>query len=73
MLNIIMGLVFLIGGLSGKLALRGVNSPELLAAIGAVLIVWGITQVRRKYRRDADTRPSRDNGYSGPPDEPQTP
>lgn len=69
MLNIIMGLVFVIGGLSGQLALRGFNSPELLAAIGAVMIVWGITQVRRNARRNAETRPSNDTGYSPPPEE----
>lgn len=68
MLNIIMGLIFVIGGLSGKLALRGFNSPELLAAIGAVLIVWGITQVRRSRRVDAETRPSNATEYSPPPD-----
>ncbi len=73
MLNIIMGLVFVIGGLSGKLALRGLNSPELLAAIGAVMIVWGIMQVRRRYVREAETRPTADTGYSGPPEEPTQP
>lgn len=69
MLNIIMGLIFLIGGLSGELALRGFNSPELLAAIGAVLIVWGIFQVRRKRRIEIETRPSNQTEYSPPPDE----
>jgi uncharacterized membrane protein YfcA len=69
MLNIIMGLIFVIGGLSGKLALRGFNSPELLAAIGAVLIVWGIAQVRRKRRIEIETRPSKQTEYSPPPDE----
>lgn len=54
MFNIIIGLVFVIGGLSGQLALRGFNSPELLAAIGAVMIVWGITQVVRNRRADAE-------------------
>jgi predicted phage tail protein len=54
MFNIIIGLVFVIGGLSGKLALRGFNSPELLAAIGAVMIVWGITQVVRRHRALAE-------------------
>ncbi len=68
MLNIIMGLFFVIGGLSGQLALRGFNSPELLAAVGAVMIVWGITQVRRSKREDAATRPSNDTEYSPPPE-----
>ena len=67
MLNIILGLVMVIGGLTRTLALRGVNSPELLAAIGAVMIVWGITQVRRRYNQDAETRPTRDPGPIEPP------
>ena len=54
MFNIIVGLVFVIGGLSGQLALRGFNSPELLAAIGAVMIVWGVTQVVRRRRENAE-------------------
>ena len=70
MINIIMGLVFLIGGLSGKLALRGLNSPGLLAAIGVVLIVWGISQVRRHNRVEAETRPSNNPEFTPPPDEP---
>ncbi len=54
MIKIIMGLVFLIGGLSGELQLRFADSPELMAAIGVVLIVWGVTQVLRRRRADAD-------------------
>lgn len=45
MLNIIIGLVMVIGGLSGKLALKGTNSGGALAAIGAALIVWGILRM----------------------------
>ncbi|MES2789359.1 MAG: hypothetical protein V4719_07040 [Planctomycetota bacterium] len=70
MLNIIMGLIFVIGGLTGQLALRGLNSPELLAAIGAVMIVWGISQVVRKRRLEAETRPANDAEFI-PPEEPR--
>ncbi len=47
MWNIIIGLIFLVGGLSGKLALFGTNSSTALAVVGAVLIVWGIIQMVR--------------------------
>ncbi len=74
MFNIIIGLVFVIGGLSGKLALRGFNSPELLAAIGAVMIVWGISQMVRRRRADAAYQQQRDEQnpspeFNPPPDD----
>lgn len=43
--NIVFGLVFIVGGLSGNLALRGTNSGPALAALGAGMLVWGIVQV----------------------------
>jgi len=36
-----LGLVFVIGGLSGKLALIGTNSGVALAAVGGAMIAWG--------------------------------
>jgi hypothetical protein len=48
MWNIIIGLVFIGGGLSGQLALRGTNSGPALAALGGVLLIWGIVQVVRR-------------------------
>ena len=47
MWNIIIGIIFIAGGLSGKLALRGTQSGPLLAAIGAGLVIWGIVQLTR--------------------------
>lgn len=47
MWNIIIGLVMIIGGASGKLALRGTNSTAALIAIGVALLGWGIFQVVR--------------------------
>jgi hypothetical protein len=47
MINIIIGIVFIIGGLSGRMALIGTNSGGLLAAVGAAMVVWGIVQVVR--------------------------
>jgi uncharacterized membrane protein (UPF0136 family) len=45
MWNIIFGIVCIIGGLSGKLALRGTDSGQALAVVGGALLVWGIVQV----------------------------
>ncbi len=47
MWNIIIGLVFLIGGLSGKLVIRGTESSTAAAVVGGALMVWGIVQVVR--------------------------
>jgi hypothetical protein len=58
-LNIIIGIVCIAGGLSGHLRLIGTNSGYLLAGIGAVLVAWGSYRVYRnrqmssgKGRRD---------------------
>jgi hypothetical protein len=45
MWNIIIGLVMIIGGLSGNLALRGTDSSGLLAALGGLLLAYGVYQV----------------------------
>jgi len=36
------GIVMIIGGLSGNLVLIGTNSGGALAVFGAVLIAWGV-------------------------------
>src|SRR5579883_184562 len=43
--RILLGLLFIAGGVSGKLVLRGTNSPLALAAVGALLVGWGIVSV----------------------------
>jgi hypothetical protein len=45
MIKIIIGLVMVIGGLSGKLVLAGTQSGGALAIFGVVMIVWGIARV----------------------------
>jgi len=45
MWNIVIGGAFLVGGLTGKLALIGTDSSAAIAVVGAGLIVWGIFQV----------------------------
>jgi predicted phage tail protein len=47
MLDIVIGIVFIIGGLSGRLAFIGTDSGTLLAIFGAGLVVWGVVKMRR--------------------------
>jgi hypothetical protein len=42
MWNIIIGIVFIIGGISGKLVLRGTNSSFALVVVGIILVGVGI-------------------------------
>ena len=48
MWNIVIGIVFVIGGFSGEMALRGADSSEALVVVGFGLIVWGLAQVSRQ-------------------------
>lgn len=48
--NILIGLIFIIGGVSGRLALIGTNSGTALAGVGVGLVVWGLVQEIRKRR-----------------------
>lgn len=50
MLNIIIGILFIAGGLSGKVALKGTDSSMALAAVGGGLLIWGIVQVVKGRR-----------------------
>ena len=45
MRSIIIGVLFLIGGLSGGMVLRGTGSSGALALVGVVMIVIGVVQV----------------------------
>ena len=48
--NIVIGLIFIVGGLSGTLALIGTNSGTALAVVGVLLLgrgVWRIPQTAR--------------------------
>lgn len=47
MWNIIIGLVMIIGGATGKLALRGTSSSGALVALGVGLLAWGVFQLAR--------------------------
>ena len=55
MWNIIIGIVFIVGGLSGKLALRGTESGVALAVLGGVLVIWGGVQIIRRRGQSGDS------------------
>jgi len=40
-INVVIGVVFIVGGLSGKLVLIGTNNGPALALLGLVLVVIG--------------------------------
>lgn len=74
MFNIIIGLYLLYMGLTRRGALIFTDSPELLAAIGAVLVVWGVTQVVRRRRAEAEYQQQREDRnptpeFNPPPDD----
>ena len=45
--NIIIGIVFIIGGLTGNMALRGTQSGGAIAAVGGFLVLLGIFRMAR--------------------------
>jgi len=49
--SIILGLVFIVGGLSGTLALIGTNSGTALAVVGVLLLGRGIWRIRKQRTR----------------------
>ena len=49
--KIIIGILFIIGGLSGEFVLRGTESGEALAVVGVILIVIGVVQMARSDRK----------------------
>ena len=50
MIKIIIGIVMVGGGLSGKLVLVEIGSGVTLAVLGGVLIVWGIVKMVRQNK-----------------------
>jgi hypothetical protein len=46
-INIIIGVIFVIGGFSGAMVMRGTQSGGALAAVGGFLILLGIFRVAR--------------------------
>src|SRR5438034_5783517 len=48
MSSLIIGVIFIVGGLSGQLALVGTNSGTALAVVGALLVARGIYRIRKQ-------------------------
>lgn len=48
MSSIIIGIIFIAGGLSGKLALIGTNSGVALAVLGVLLVGRGVYRIRKQ-------------------------
>ena len=46
--NIIFGVIMMIGGFSGTLALRGTNSGGALGVLGIGLFLYGLYQVKSR-------------------------
>jgi hypothetical protein len=56
MWSILIGAVFIIGGASGQMALKGTQSGGALAAVGAVLVAFGIFQLVRSSKQGGTGR-----------------
>jgi len=48
MRSIIIGLIFIAGGLSGQLALVGTNSGPALAVVGVLIVGRGVYRIRKQ-------------------------
>jgi hypothetical protein len=48
MWNIVLGGIFVVGGLSGNLSLRGTGSGAALAVVGGVLILLGVVRLAKQ-------------------------
>ena len=46
-ISIIIGAIFILGGLSGRLVLLGTNSGQALAVLGGVLVVIGFIRMAK--------------------------
>ncbi|MBN1918192.1 MAG: hypothetical protein JW889_09800 [Verrucomicrobia bacterium] len=41
-------IIFVVGGLSGKLVLRGTSSSPALIVVSGILVLWGLAQMKRR-------------------------
>ena len=44
-INILFGVIFIVGGLTGRLALIGTHSGPALAVLGSVMIILGLLRI----------------------------
>ncbi len=57
MWNILIGAVFIVGGLSGTMVMRGTESGIALAALGGAILLFGIYQMSTESKEDAKMAP----------------
>jgi hypothetical protein len=50
-INIVMGVLFIVGGATGRMALLGTNSSGALVVAGAAVAGWGAFQLWRRNVR----------------------
>jgi hypothetical protein len=53
MWKIIIGAIFIIGGLSGTMVLRFTDSSDALVVVGVGMLIWGVVEVSRNSRAKA--------------------
>ncbi|MBI5498088.1 MAG: hypothetical protein HY904_24005 [Deltaproteobacteria bacterium] len=49
--NLVFGIGFIVGGLSGKLVLFGTQSTTALTVVGVVMAGWGASQIWRSRKQ----------------------
>jgi hypothetical protein len=52
--TLIIGILFILGGISGQFALRGTNSPAALIVVGIILVFIGVIQIITKKEKSTD-------------------
>ncbi len=66
------GIVFIFGGLSGELVLRGTSSGPLLALVGLIMVIYGLWRIASISRRVRAAAPAV-SGNASPQPQPDTP
>ena len=57
---LVVGLIFLIGGLTGRVGVRFIDIPYAPVVIGAVMVVIGIVQIVQGLTRGSGTENTED-------------
>lgn len=49
--NLLFGLAFVAGGVSGKWLIIGTHDPLITVGLGVVMGAWGVSQLYRSHKR----------------------